>query len=108
MMTIPDVSHFGHKYDFVVPDSFNDTSILAIVMPETDASDSLLLNGVPFAPLKTISISVPGNGKYMILYGSVSTGYNTLAHASDMAVSFGAWIYGFGQAVEYAWSLGHT
>lgn len=103
MMVIPDVRHFGYRYDLVVPESFNST--LALVISSLYSSTDILLNGDVFAPIRSESIIVPGHDNYVILYGSVSPGHNVLAHSSNSP--FGAWIYGFKEAEQYAWSLGY-
>lgn len=104
MMAIPDVSHFGNQYEFVVPDDFNST--LAMVMNSSYSITDLLLDGVTFSPTQTINVTITSYGKYVVLYGNVVPGYHTLVHTAGNSVSFGAWIYGRRIVAEYAWSLG--
>jgi hypothetical protein len=106
MMTIPDVNHFGHTYDFVALNNFE--SSITLVINSSYFIYGLLLDDIAFAPTETISATIMGYGDYVILYADIAPGYHRLAHTAGTAVSFGAWIYGRQTDTEYAWSLGHT
>lgn len=106
MMVIPDISHYGSVYEFVVPTGFVSPSTLIIVMSNTYLTSDLLLNNSPITPSQTIPVSIPGHGMFNVIYVDVTDGKHHLSHTFGNTAQFGAWIYGRISNEEYAWSLG--
>lgn len=105
MMAVPDVTHFGPRYDFVVPNISVDFNTIVVIISESFSISGLLLDNQIFNPIQTVSVNVPGNGIYQVLYGNIPVGYHQLKHTDGNRAMFGAWIYG---AKQYAWNLGYT
>ncbi|XP_060579285.1 IgGFc-binding protein-like isoform X2 [Ruditapes philippinarum] len=104
MMIVPDITFFGHVYDFFVPTDFE--SSLQVIISDTYPVSGLLLNGKPISPTETIVTTVPKHGTFTVVYADVVSGKYRVTHSLANAVSFGAWLYGRTYKQEYATNLG--